>query len=350
MTREKTRKIKLGGLYVGGDAPVSVQSMCTVKTSNVTAVLAQILELAQAGCEIVRLAVPDEASAKALPAIRAGTSLPLVADVHFDYRLAIAAMEAGFDAVRINPGNIGSRDKVKLVARACLANGTAIRVGVNGGSLERGLLEEFGSLPEVLAESALRQIELLESFGLRDICASVKCSNAPDTVAAYRRLAERTDCPLHLGLTEAGGAYMGTIKSSAAIGALLLDGIGSTIRVSLTADPVEEVRAGLALLKAVGLRREGVELISCPTCGRTGIDLIAAARSVEQLLRDVKTPLTVAVMGCAVNGPGEARHADFGLAGGAGEGVLFRRGEIVGKAPEEELVGALVELIHREIQ
>ena len=348
MKRENTKKLSVGRVQIGGDAPITVQSMCNTRTDDVSATLAQISALEAAGCDIVRLAVPDEAAAAALPAIRKGTAMPLVADIHFDYRLALAAADAGFDKIRINPGNIGSADKVRLVADACKQNGVPIRVGVNSGSIERELLEKYGPTPEALAESALGHVRLLEKAGFEDICISVKSSDVAYTVSAYRILAEKTAYPLHLGVTETGTEYMGLIKSAAGIGAMLLDGLGSTIRVSLTADPAEEVRAGIAILKAVGLRKGGVNIISCPTCGRTGIDLISTAKEVESRLADIKTPLTVAVMGCAVNGPGEARHADYGLAGAKGEGVIFKKGEVVKKVPEAALADELCALIRSE--
>ncbi len=348
MVREKTKVIKVGDVLVGGDNPVSVQSMCNTKTDDIDATLVQLEALRLAGCDIARLAVPNEAAARALPEIRKNCRIPLVADIHFDYKLALAAVEAGFDKIRINPGNIGSKEKVKLVADACKANGVPIRIGVNGGSLEKDLLIKFGRTPQALCESALRHVRLLEDMNFGDICISIKSSDVADTVAAYRLISEMTDYPLHLGVTESGTPYMGIIKSAAGIGTLLLDGIGSTIRVSLTADPVEEVKAALAILKAVGLRRDGVNIISCPTCGRTNIDLIGTANAVEQLLKDFKKPLTVAVMGCVVNGPGEAREADYGLAGGEGEGVLFKKGVIVKKVPETALAEALYELIIEE--
>lgn len=348
MNRENTKTIRVGDIFVGGAYPVSVQSMCNTKTQDVDATLAQIEALSKVGCDIVRLAVPDDKAARALPDIRKNCKIPLVADIHFDYKLAISAVEAGFDKIRINPGNIGSKEKVKLVADACKANGVPIRIGVNSGSMEKDLLEQFGRTPEALCESAMRHVRMLEDANFDDICISIKSSDVANTVAAYRLMSEMTAYPLHLGVTETGTPYMGVIKSAAGIGSLLLDGIGSTIRVSLTADPVEEVKAGLAILKAVGLRRDGVNIISCPTCGRTNIDLIGTANKVEQLLKDFKKPLTVAVMGCVVNGPGEAREADYGLAGGEGEGVLFKNGEIVKKVPEERLVEALFELIMQE--
>lgn len=349
MLRDKTRKIKVGGIFIGGDAPVSVQSMCNTDTRDVEATLEQISCLAAAGCQVVRLAVPDAKAAEALPKIRKACGLPLVADIHFDYKLAIASAEAGFDKIRINPGNIGSADRVKAVVDACRANGTAIRIGVNGGSLEKKYLRDGGATPENLARSVLDYIHMLEDFGFGDICVSAKSSKLTDSITAARILAEKTDCPLHLGITETGTPYMGLVKSSVGIGAMLLEGIGSTIRVSLTADPVEEVKAGIALLKAAGLRREGVDIISCPTCGRTQVDIISMAAKVESLLADVRENVSVAVMGCVVNGPGEARAADYGLAGGKGEGLLFRKGEIVGKYPEENLVEALADLVRQDL-
>ena len=348
MVREKTKVIRVGDVFIGGGNPVSVQSMCNTKTENIDATLAQIEALSKAGCDIVRLAVPDEKAARALPSIRKSSKVPLVADIHFDYKLALSAVEAGFDKIRINPGNIGSKEKVKLVADACKANGVPIRIGVNSGSLEKDLLEKYGRTPQALCESAMRHVRMLEDVNFDDICISIKSSDVADTVAAYRLMSDMTPYPLHLGVTESGTPYMGIIKSAAGIGSLLLDGIGSTIRVSLTADPLEEVKAGLAILKGLGIRRDGVNIISCPTCGRTSIDLIGTANKVEELLKDIKKPLTVAVMGCVVNGPGEAREADYGLAGGCGEGVLFKNGEIVKKVPEESLAEALYELIMQE--
>ena len=341
-----TRQIKVGGVPVGGGAPVSIQSMTNTPTHDVEATLSQIRALAAAGCDIVRVAVPDMEAAKAVGALKAGSPVPLVADIHFDYRLALEAAEQGIDKIRINPGNIGAPSRVEAVAKACMDRGIPIRVGVNGGSLEKELLARYGGpTPEAMVESALGHIGLLEKYGFEDICVSLKASNVPTTMRAYRLMAERYDFPLHLGVTEAGTREMGELKAAAGIGGLLALGIGDTLRVSLTADPVEEVLAARRILKAVGLRREGPELIACPTCGRTRIDLIALARQVEELLRGVDKPITVAVMGCVVNGPGEARHADVGLAGGVGEGVLFRHGEIVAKVPEDQLVTGLMRLI-----
>lgn len=341
-----TRQISVGGVPVGGGAPVSIQSMTNTPTHDAAATAAQINALAAAGCKIARVAVPDPAAAAAIPAIKAAISIPLVVDIHFDYRLALACVEGGADKVRINPGNIGGEERVKAVAGACKSRGVPIRIGVNGGSLEKELLAKYGGVtPEALVESAMGHVRLLEKFGFEDICISLKSSSVPVTMAAYELMHATSNYPLHLGVTEAGTLEMGTIKSAIGIGGLLARGIGDTFRVTLTADPVEEIRAAKNILRAVGLHRDGPELISCPTCGRTKIDLIPMAKRVEALLKAVDKPITVAVMGCVVNGPGEARHADVGIAGGNGEGVLFKRGEIVKKLPEEELVPALMELI-----
>ena len=349
MTRSETKQILVGGIPVGGGAPVTVQSMCNTKTSDAGATLAQIRRLAEAGCDIIRVAVPDTEAAEALKEICAESPLPVVADIHFDYRLALAAAEAGVSKIRINPGNIGSADRVRAVAEACGNRGIPIRIGINGGSLEKRLLEKYGApTAEAMAESAAGHAALLEQFGFTDICLSLKSSNVPLTLAAYRLAAERFPYPLHLGVTEAGTLRQGTIQSAAGIGAMLLEGIGDTIRVSLTADPVEEVSAGIAILKACGLRSGGAKVISCPTCGRTQIDLIAAANEVEQRLASCRRDITVAVMGCVVNGPGEAREADYGLAGGRGEAALFKKGEIVGKVPESDMVNALMKMIEQD--
>ncbi len=341
-----SRQIHVGTVAVGGGAPVSIQSMTNTPTHDVEATLSQIRALAAAGCDIVRVAVPDMAAAGAIGALKAGSPVPLVADIHFDYRLALEAAEQGIDKIRINPGNIGAPERVRAVADACRERGIPIRIGVNGGSLEKDLLARYGGpTPEALVESALGHARLLEQFDFHDICISMKSSNVPTTMRAYRLMAERYDYPLHLGVTEAGTPELGILKSAAGIGGLLALGIGDTFRVTLTADPVEEIAAAKQILKAVGLRREGPELIACPTCGRTRIDLIPMARQVEELLKGVDKPITVAVMGCVVNGPGEASHADVGIAGGKGEGVLFRHGEIVGKVPEDQLVPELMKLI-----
>lgn len=341
-----SRQIHVGSVAIGGGAPVSIQSMTNTPTHDVEATLAQIRALAAAGCEIVRVAVPDERAALAVKALKAGSPVPLVADIHFDYRLALIAAEQGIDKIRINPGNIGGADRVEAVAKACMERRIPIRIGVNGGSLEKELLAKYGGpTPEALVESALGHIGLLERYGFEDICISLKTSSVPTTMRAYKLMAEKYDYPLHLGVTEAGTPELGLIKGAAGIGGLLALGIGDTLRVTLTADPVEEIAAAKKILKAIGLRKDGPELISCPTCGRTQIDLIPMACQVEELLKEVKKPITVAVMGCVVNGPGEARHADVGIAGGQGEGVLFKHGEIVARVPEDRLVPELMKLI-----
>ena len=342
---DKSKQILVGGVPIGGGAPISIQSMTNTPTHDVEATVAQIKRLEAAGCDIVRLAVPDMEAARAIGAIKEQISIPLVADIHFDYKLALEAVAAGADKIRINPGNIGGMDKVKAVADACRQKGVPIRVGVNSGSLEKNALAMYGLTPKAMVVSACEHISMLERCDFEDICVSIKASSVPLTMEAYHLMAFRKEYPLHLGVTEAGTQEMGELKAAAGIGGLLAMGIGDTIRVSLTADPVEEVYAARKILKAVGLRREGPELISCPTCGRTQIDLIPMARQVEELLKDVDKPITVAVMGCVVNGPGEASHADVGLAGGKGEGVLFRHGEIVAKVPEDELVPGLMKLI-----
>ena len=349
MTRNETKQIRVGGVPVGGGAPVTVQSMCNTKTSDVGATLAQIRALAEAGCDIVRVAVPDAAAAAALREICADSPLPVVADIHFDYRLAVAAAENGAAKIRINPGNIGGADRVAAVAEACGKHGVPIRIGVNSGSLEKSLLEKYGApTAEAMAESAAAHAALLERCGFTDVCLSLKASSVPLTLAAYRLAAARFPYPLHLGVTEAGTLLQGTVQSSVGIGALLLEGIGDTLRVSLTADPVEEVRVGISILRACGLRSSGVRVVSCPTCGRTQIDLIAVANEVERRLAGCRRDITVAVMGCVVNGPGEAREADYGLAGGAGEAVLFRKGQIVCKVPEADMASALIKLIEQD--
>ena len=341
-----SKQILVGGVPVGGGAPVTIQSMCNTRTDDAAATVEQILRLEEAGCQIIRVAVPDLAAAKAVGAIKEGIHIPLVADFLFDQKLALETVAAGADAVRINPGNIGGADRVKAVARACAGKGIPIRVGVNGGSLEKELLAKYGGpTPEALVESAFGHIKLLNRWAFDDICVSLKTSSVPGTIAAYRKMAAESDYPLHVGLTEAGTPRMGILKSAVGIGGLLALGIGDTIRVSLSADPVEEVYAARDILRVVGLRRDEPELIACPTCGRTRIDLIGLANQVEERLRAVHKPITVAVMGCVVNGPGEAREADVGIAGGDGVGLLFRKGEIVKKVPQEELVDELFRLI-----
>ena len=341
-----SKQILVGGVPVGGGAPVTIQSMCNTRTDDVDATVEQILRLEEAGCEIIRVAVPDMTAAKAVGAIKECIHIPLVVDIHFDYKLALESVAAGADAVRINPGNIGDADRVKAVAQACAGKNIPIRIGVNGGSLEKELLAKYGGpTPEALVESAFGHIKLLNRWDFDDICVSLKTSSVPGTIAAYRKMAAESDYPLHVGLTEAGTPRMGVLKSAVGIGGLLALGIGDTIRVSLSADPVEEVYAAQDILRVVGLRKDAPELISCPTCGRTKIDLIGLAHEVEERLRAVRKPITVAVMGCVVNGPGEAREADVGIAGGDGVGLLFRKGEIVKKVPQEELVDELFRLI-----
>ena len=343
-----SKQILVGGVPVGGGAPVSIQSMCSTKTDDVDATVEQILRLEEAGCEIIRVAVPDMAAAKAVGAIRSRIHIPLVADIHFDYKLALECAVQGADKIRINPGNIGGEDRVKAVADACRAGKIPIRIGVNGGSLEPELRKKYGGVTaEALVESAMGHVALLNKFDFDDICISVKCSSVPLTMAAYRLLSQRCEYPLHLGVTEAGTPSMGIIKSAMGIGGLLCLGIGDTLRVTLTADPVEEIYAAKKILRAAGLRQDGPNLIACPTCGRTNIDLIPMAEEVERRLMGCTKPITVAVMGCAVNGPGEAASADVGIAGGKGEGLLFRKGKILRKVPQEQLVDALMEEIAR---
>ncbi len=341
-----TRQIQVGGTAIGGGAPVTIQSMTNTRTDDVEATLAQIRALAAAGCDIVRVAVPDMAAARAVGKIKEACPLPLVVDIHFDYKLALEAVAAGADKVRINPGNIGGEDRVKAVADACRQRGVPIRIGVNGGSLEKNILAKYGRVcPEAMVESAFGHIRLLNKFDFDDICVSLKSSSVPITMKAYQLMSQESDYPLHIGVTEAGTVRMGTLKSAVGIGGLLALGIGDTMRVSLSADPVEEVYAAREILKAAGIRREGAELVSCPTCGRTRIDLIALANQVEKRLKTVDKPITVAVMGCVVNGPGEASAADCGIAGGVGEGLLFKKGQIVKKVPQDQLVDELFALI-----
>ena len=341
-----TKQIMVGGVPIGGGAPVTIQSMTNTRTDDVEATLHQIRTLAAAGCEIIRVAVPDMAAAKAVGKIKEESPIPVVVDIHFDYKLALEAIAAGADKVRINPGNIGGADHVKAVAQACARRGVPIRIGVNGGSLEKPLLAKYGGVcPEAMVESAFGHIRLLNQFDFDDICVSLKSSSVPMTMKAYRLMSQASDYPLHIGVTEAGTVRMGTLKSAVGIGGLLALGIGDTMRVSLSADPVEEVYAAKEILKAAGVRKEGAELVSCPTCGRTRIDLIALANEVEERLKAVDKPITVAVMGCVVNGPGEASAADCGIAGGVGEGLLFKKGQIVKKVPQEQLVDELFALI-----
>ena len=341
-----TKQITVGKVKIGGGAPVSIQSMLNTKTTDVEGSLRQIRELAAAGCEIARLAVPDMESAEAFGKICEASPLPLVADIHFDYRLAIKAAENGASKIRINPGNIGGEERVKAVADCCKAHHIPIRIGVNGGSLEKDLLEKYGHpTPEALVESAFSHIRLLEKFGFDDICVSMKSSSVPLMMKAYQLFSAQSDYPLHVGVTETGTEHMGIIKSAMGIGGLLCMGIGDTIRVSLTADPVREVYAARDILKAAGLRHDGVNIVACPTCGRTRIDLIGLANRVEEALKNCKKPITVAVMGCVVNGPGEAREADVGIAGGDGVGMLFAKGQMLQKLPYDELLPALLSYI-----
>ena len=346
---KKTKRINVGGVPVGGGAPVSVQTMCNTDTRDAVKTAEQIKAAAAAGCDIIRVAVPDMEAAKAISDIKKMINIPLVADIHFDYRLALEALAGGVDKIRINPGNIGSVDRVRAVARACEERSVPIRIGVNSGSVEKNILTKYGGpTPEALVESALGHAKILEDVGFGDICISVKSSDVVTTVKAYRLLSESCGYPLHLGVTEAGTEYLGAINSAVGIGALLLDGIGDTIRVSLTADPLREVPAGIAILKAAGRRLGGVKFVSCPTCGRTEIDLISLANEVQGRLEGINRDITVAVMGCVVNGPGEAREADYGIAGGKGVGLIFKKGEIVKKAPFEALADELIELIERD--
>lgn len=347
--RDTTRKICVSGIEIGGGAAVSVQSMCSTKTWDVPATVEQIKAMRAAGCDIVRVAVPDMRSAQAISDIKEQTGMPLVADIHFDYRLALECAARGIDKIRINPGNIGGEDNVRAVAEACRARGIPIRIGVNAGSLEPRLLEKYGHpCAEAMIESARDHARLLEKFGFYDICLSMKASSVPLTVESYRLAAESFEYPLHLGVTETGTEWNGTIQSSVGIGTLLCEGIGNTVRVSLTADPVKEVKTGIAILKAAGVRTGGVKFVSCPTCGRTEIDLISLATEVEKRVADLPRDITVAVMGCVVNGPGEAREADYGIAGGKGKGLVFKRGRVIGTYDYDKLCDALTELIKND--
>lgn len=346
--RKKTRVVKVGDVLIGGDNPVAIQSMCNTKTSDVEATVKQILALENEGCEIIRVAVPDMAAAEAIAEIKKQIHIPLVADIHFDYRLALKAIEKGVDKLRINPGNIGGEDRVKAVVEAAKEKNIPIRIGVNSGSLEKDILEKYGKVtPEGLVESAMRHVRILEKLDFRDIVISIKASSVPFSLKTYSLLSEEVDYPLHVGITESGTEWSGTIKSAVGIGAILAMGIGDTIRVSLTGDPIEEVRVAKAILKDMGLRKFGVEFVSCPTCGRTCIDLIGLAKQVEEKCRNINKDIKVAVMGCAVNGPGEAREADIGIAGGNGYGLIFKKGEILKKLPENELLDALMEEIEK---
>jgi len=340
--RQDTIPVKVGDLTIGGSNEVIIQSMCTTKTADVEATVAEILRLEEAGCQIVRVTVNNKEAAEAIKEIKKRIHIPLVADIHFDYRLALAAIENGIDKVRINPGNIGRRERVEAVVKACKERGIPIRIGVNAGSLENHLLEKYGyPTPEAMVESALFHIGILEELDFHDIIVSLKASDVPMAIAAYSMAAEKIKYPLHLGITEAGTLHTGTIKSSAGIGALLALGIGNTVRISLSADPVEEVKVARELLKTFGLITNAATLVSCPTCGRLDIDLFSIANEVEEYISKIKVPIKVSVLGCAVNGPGEAREADIGIAGARGEGMLFRYGEMIRKVPEAELLNEL---------
>jgi (E)-4-hydroxy-3-methylbut-2-enyl-diphosphate synthase len=346
ITRRETHKIHVGNVAVGGDAPVVVQSMCTTDTRDIRASLQQISRLAEVGCELIRLAVLDDKAVEALKIIKEEAPIPLIADIHFDHRLALGALKAGVDGLRINPGNIGGDKAVAKVVRAAAERRVPIRIGVNSGSLDKDLHQRYGgATPEAMVESALRQIQLLESLQFHEIKISLKSSDVMTMVDSYRLLADKVAYPLHLGVTEAGTLISGTAKSAIGIGLLLAEGIGDTIRVSLTSDPIDEIKAAYEILRALKLRERGVEVISCPTCGRCEIDLIDLTHEVEKRLLRVKTPLKVAIMGCVVNGPGEAKEADVGIAGGRGQGILFKKGEIVEKLPEEELMPRLLKEI-----
>ena len=347
-TRKKTRQISVGEVKIGGGAPIAVQSMTNTLTQDVAATVDQIHRLQAAGCEIVRVAVPDDTAAAAIAAIKSRIEIPLIADIHFDHRLAIAAVRAGADGLRINPGNIGGRQKIKAVVDCAREFGIPIRIGVNSGSLEKDLIKKYGGVTaEGMVDSALRHAEVVAGFDYEQIKLSIKASDVLRTVEAYRRLAERTDFPLHVGVTEAGGLYSGIVKSTLGIGILLSEGIGDAIRVSLTRDPVEEIRVGFEILKGLEIRRHGPEIISCPTCGRCDIDLFDIAEKVEKAILLKSVPIKLAIMGCVVNGPGEAREADIGIAGGHGVGILFRKGEIVKKFPENMLVEVLLSEVEK---
>lgn len=348
MNRRNSRKIKIGDIYIGGDSPITVQSMTNTDTRNVKATIEQIKGLESAGCDIIRCAVPDMEAAEAITHIAKEINIPLVADIHFDYRLALNAIKNGVSALRINPGNIGSMERVKMVAEHAMNAGIPIRIGVNSGSLEKELLDKYGKVcPEALVESALKHVDILEKVNFNDIVISIKSSDVFQMIESYRLIAQKIDYPLHIGVTEAGTIWRGTIKSSVGIGALLAEGIGDTIRVSLTDDPIQEVKVGKEILRSLGYKKGGITFVSCPTCGRTQINLIKLAKEIEDKLENLNKDIKVAVMGCVVNGPGEAREADIGIAGGNGEGLIFKKGEIIKKVKEEDLVDALMDEIGR---
>lgn len=348
INRINTRKVKVGSVFVGGDAPISVQSMTNTDTRNIKETISQINSLQKAGCEIVRCAVPDMEAAEALNHIIKEVTIPVVADIHFDYKLALTSIDCGVSALRINPGNIGSIERVKMVAERAKEKEIPIRIGVNSGSLDKELLNKYGKVcPEALVESALKHVKILEDINFKDIVVSIKSSNVLDMIESYRLISQKSNYPLHLGVTEAGTPWRGTIKSSIGIGALLSEGIGDTIRVSLTGDPVEEVKVGVEILKALQIKKQGIEIISCPTCGRTEIGLINIANEVEEKIKDLDKNIKVAIMGCVVNGPGEAREADIGIAGGKGVGLIFKKGEMFKKVKEEDLVEELLKEINK---
>lgn len=346
--RRESDKIKIGNIFIGGDSPITIQSMTNTDTRDIEKTVKQIKELENLGCEIIRAAVPDMEAAIAIKDIKKGINIPLIADIHFDYKLALESIKNGVDGLRINPGNIGSELKIKEVVAAAKEYAIPIRIGVNTGSLERDILEKYGiPTPEALVESALRHVSILEKYNFYNVVISVKSSNVQDNIKSYKLLASNTKYPLHLGVTEAGTIFSGTIKSSIGIGALLCEGIGDTIRVSLTDSPLEEVKVAKEILKSCGLRNFGIEIIACPTCGRTNINLIELAKKAEEILMNINKPIKVAIMGCAVNGPGEAREADIGIAGGFGEGLIFKKGKILRKVPEDKLLDELIKEIEK---
>ncbi|TJX67049.1 flavodoxin-dependent (E)-4-hydroxy-3-methylbut-2-enyl-diphosphate synthase [Soehngenia saccharolytica] len=348
MIRKKTKKIKVGNVYVGGDAPISIQSMTNTITQDIESTVKQMLELEKYGCDIIRVAINTDEDAKAIKEIKKQIKMPIIGDIQFDYRLALSAVKYDIDGLRINPGNIGNEERVKEIVKACNDANISIRVGVNSGSIKKEFLEKYNGVNEnSIVESALEQIKLLESLNFNNIKISLKASSVPLTIESYKKISELVDYPLHLGVTEAGTPWRGTIKSSIGIGTLLAMGIGDTIRVSLTSDPVEEVKVGKEILKSLGLRKEGLTLISCPTCGRTRINLLKLAEEVENALETIDKPLTVAIMGCVVNGPGEAKEADIGIAGGIGEGLIFKKGKIIKKVKEENLLEELLNEIEK---
>ncbi|NFU42522.1 flavodoxin-dependent (E)-4-hydroxy-3-methylbut-2-enyl-diphosphate synthase [Clostridium sporogenes] len=348
MIRKPTRKVKVGSIYVGGDSPISIQSMTNTDTRDVKSTLNQINKLDKIGCDIIRCAVPDMEASEALKIITKESKIPVVADIHFDYKLALESIKNGVDALRINPGNIGSMERVKMVAEAAKEKSIPIRIGVNSGSLKKDILDKYARVcPEALVESALQHVSILEKCNFNDIVISIKSSNVMQMIESYRLISEKVNYPLHLGVTEAGTTFRGTIKSSVGIGTLLAEGIGDTIRVSITGDPLEEIKIGKEILRSLGYVNEGIEFVSCPTCGRTNIDLISIAEEVEKRLLNCNKNIKVAVMGCVVNGPGEAREADIGIAGGKGEGLIFKKGEIIKKVKEEDIIDEFIKEIEK---